>query len=65
MPCRDPVPKTIAALAYADDEVERFAQWSGMEVNARKCAASAILHGQAAAGLVKRADDVKVIKPRL
>ena len=59
-------PKTIAALAYADDlnaltsslsnlklqaqKVERFAQWSGMEVNARKCAASAILHGQAAAG---------------
>ncbi len=74
-------PKTIAALAYADDlnaltsslsnlklqaqKVERFAQWSGMEVNARKCAASAILHGQAAAGLVKRADDERVIKPRL
>ncbi len=74
-------PKTVAALAYADDlnaltsslsnlklqaqKVERFAQWSGMEVNARKCAASAILHGQAAAGLVRRADDEKVIKSRL
>ncbi len=74
-------PKTVAALAYADNlnaltsslsnlklqaqKVERFAQWSGMEVNARKCAASAILHGQAAAGLVRHADDEKVIKPRL
>ena len=69
----------MAALAYADDlnalnlsnlklqaqKVEKFAKWSGMEVNARKCAASAILHGQALAGLVGRADDDKVIKPRL
>ncbi len=74
-------PKAVAALAYADDlnaltsslsnlklqahKVERFAQWSGMEVNARKCAASALLHGQAAAGLVRCADDEKAIKYRL
>ena len=43
----------------------RFAKWSGMEVNAPKCAASAILHGQAAAVFVGRSDDERVIRPRL
>ena len=64
--------KTVAALAYADDlnaltndlsnlklqaeKVGRFSNWSGMEVNAKKCAASAILHAQASAGPVKSPD---------
>ena len=50
-------PKTVAALAYADDlktltgtlsnmklqaeKIQRFSKWSGMEVNAKKCAATA------------------------
>ena len=76
-----PLTRTVAALAYADDlqaltgnlsnlklqaeKVERFSCWSGMEVNARKCAASAILHGHASAGLVKCPDDDKAIRSRL
>lgn len=36
-----------------------------MEVNAKKCAASAILHGQADAGLAKGAEEDKVIRSRL
>ena len=75
------LPKTIAALAYADDlkaltgslsnlklqaeKVARFSHWSGMEVNARKCAASAILHGQASAGLVKSPEADKEIRARI
>ena len=74
-------PKTIAALAYADDlnaltsnlsnlklqadKVGRFSKWSGMEVNAKKCAASAILHAQASAGLAKSPDQDAVIRSRL
>ena len=75
------LPRTIAALAYADDlkaltgtlfnmklqaeKIERFSPWSGMEVNAKKCAATAILHGQASAGLAKRPDEDKLIRARL
>ena len=74
-------PKTVAALAYADDlktltgtlsnmklqaeKIQRFSTWSGMEVNAKKCAATAILHGQASAGLAKSPDDDKLIRARL
>ena len=75
------LPKTVAALAYADDlkaftsnlsnlklqaqKIERFSSWSGMEVNAKKCAATAILHGQADAGLAKGPEEDKVIRSRL
>ena len=75
------VPKTIAALASANDlnaltnslsnlklpaeKVRQFSKWSGMEVNAKKCAASAILHAQASAGLVKCPDEDAAIRPRL
>ena len=75
------MPKTVAALAYADDlkvltgkysnlqlqaeKIAQFSSWSGMEVNARKCAASALLHGEASTGLLKSPDEDKVIKRRM
>ena len=75
------LPKRVAALAYADDlktltgtlsnlklqaeKIQRFSKWSGMEVNAKKCAGAAMLHGQASAGLAKTPDDDKLIRARL
>ena len=52
-------------LQLQAEKIARFSNWSGMEVNARKCAASALLHGEASTGLLKSPDEHKVIKRHL
>ena len=75
------LPRTVAALAYADDlkalastlsntklqaeNFERFSTWSGMEMNAKKSAATAAPHGQASMGLAMRPGADKLRRARL
>ena len=77
----DPMLSHRAAQGYADDlrvlapdsksrkvqtsKVTAYNKWSHLDANAKKCAPTAILHGDAKAGIVKKATDFTRIHSQL